>query len=829
MAARDRGPRRSVDRFAENGLRLPVMKTARSSVLPALACVLAVTPVAVRAANRCGQGTSAAQDTADIRGVRAATELACSCAAFDGSSGSKNKAAFVRCVRAVARDASDGTPIDGRLELRPQCKGTVLRIARQSDCGFAPAADRHPCCQHVAHAGRNVGTVTPSARCRSAAGAVRSSCPSFHFVTDACSGNAVNTCNTVATTTSVPSAAQPANTPGTPGVSVTNPNLLMQFGDPSFSLNHATYTRFRRDGAGLPDAILILVPGFEGGANDFKILAENVIPRAFVEQGLVLEIWAYDRRTNQLEDRVGLDISEARLDPYVGLDWLFGTELGLTLDPVLAAGPNRRAVFYDSTDVPFIASWTPLVFARDIDAVVDAADAAVRNHNVFLGGHSMGTTFTARYASTDFDLSGAGPARPGYAKLRGLVLLEGGGGTTAGAPLTDDTLDRMIAKFDGGLYGAVKDPSSPGRCVDGTTACAIDTEATDCAGQVPPKCTLTAAAYSVTKIGSINILNPRIVAASEPSAIQGAYDPDGGENIIQADQGAPGNNAIARVSDLNGLALLGGPSTVEGGIGSFVDDDGAVSSLAFFVATSVGAPGPMVNGLLTWQDITEGPLPASVLPNNGPPPTALPAPVWGQEKEVTKFTRLLDAFFAGDTNFTDWYYPSSGLSVTSIAGQCSNASGGTCTVGNVGAPCGGSGQTQATADAQCSQAISLDSTALSVGRGRRDIENLTQAANVDIPVISFVGSNGLARVPGAMVPFGTSIHRCTAPSCDGVTDRVVDASTPNPAFPTLGGVAGGFEVYVSEGFAHVDVVTAEDGPDNNVIGPLAAFLERNAQ
>jgi len=441
---------------------------------------------------------------------------------------------------------------------------------------------------------------------------------------------------------------------------VTNPNLLMQFGDASFSLNHATYTRFRRDGAGLPDAILILVPGFEGGANDFKILAESVIPRAFVEQGLVLEIWAYDRRTNQLEDRVGLDISEARLDPYVGLDWLFGTELGLTLDPVLAAGPNRRAVFYDSTDVPFIASWTPLVFARDIDAVVDAADAAVRNHNVFLGGHSMGTTFTARYASTDFDLSGAGPARPGYAKLRGLVLLEGGGGTTAGAPLTDDTLDRMIAKFDGGLYGAVKDPSSPGRCVDGTTACAIDTEATDCAGQVPPKCTLTAAAYSVTKIGSINILNPRIVAASEPSAIQGAYDPDGGENIIQADQGAPGNNAIARVSDLNGLALLGGPSTVEGGIGSFVDDDGAVSSLAFFVATSVGAPGPMVNGLLTWQDITEGPLPASVLPNNGPPPTALPAPVWGQEKEVTKFTRLLDAFFAGDTNFTDWYYPSSG-------------------------------------------------------------------------------------------------------------------------------------------------------------------------
>src|SRR5437870_5053724 len=138
MAARDRPPRRSVDRFAENGLRLPVMKTARSSFLPALACVLAVGPVAVRAAIRCRQGTSAAQDTADIRGVRAAIELPCPCAAFDGSSGSKNKPPFVRCVRTVARDAGDDTPIDGRLELRPPCKGTVLRIARQSNCGFAP-------------------------------------------------------------------------------------------------------------------------------------------------------------------------------------------------------------------------------------------------------------------------------------------------------------------------------------------------------------------------------------------------------------------------------------------------------------------------------------------------------------------------------------------------------------------------------------------------------------------------------------------------------------------------------------------------------------------
>src|SRR6185369_14796696 len=147
------------------------------------------------------------------------------------------------------------------------------------------------------------------------------------------------------------------------------------------------------------------------------------------------------RRSNQLEDTAGLDIAEAYSDPLIALDWMFGSELSLTLGPQLVAGPNRRAVFYDAqADTAFIANWTPLVFSRDIDAIVDKARTVAKNGNVFLGGHSAGTGFTARYA-----------------KVRGLVLLEGPGGNTGGAPLTTDTLDRIEAKFDGGLFGAVRD------------------------------------------------------------------------------------------------------------------------------------------------------------------------------------------------------------------------------------------------------------------------------------------------------------------------------------------------------------------------------------
>jgi pimeloyl-ACP methyl ester carboxylesterase len=811
-------------------MRLQHRRVARSCAVTAALAVLTAVPARALTADRCLTGVAAVQDLLDIAAVRAAVETACPCAA------AASHGAYVRCAGAVVDAAVSAG------DLRRRCRGTVRRYGAKSTCGHDPARDRVVCVRKSFNPARTrvsctvrrlktcvdnaAGTMTQRA-CRAVshcvdaadtdgdgliahpadAGACRLRGGTFYAPTDV-----------VGTTIDTPSLARPPHTPGTPGVTVTAPKLLTQFGNPHVSLNNARYTRFRSaQASGAPDAILILVPGFEGGANDFKIFAENLIPRARADHGQALEVWAFDRRTNQLEDTEGLDLAEALLDAQVALDWLFGAELGLTLHPALAAGPNRRAVFHGAqADVPFLAGWTNLVFSRDIDAVVELADAQVTNHNVFLGGHSAGTGFVARYAATDFDLTGVGPPEPGYAKLRGLVLLEGAGGST-GASLSADTLDRIEAKFDGGLFGAVRD-SAP-RCVDGVTPCTIATETADCAGQIPPVCTEPTTSYA-----TIPILNPRILASVEPAAIQGMTDPDGGQIILQVDQGAPGNDAIAKVPALAILGILP-QATVSGGIGSFIDDDGAIAAFATFVASSVGAPGPTVGGLLTWLDVTEGPLPGAALPHNGPPPTTLPGGIWGQEKEVTRFDRMMTTFFEGASNFVDWYYPNAGPSTTSVAGRCSGLSG-TCTVGDVGAPC--SGATQAAADAVCSQAIALDSTQLSVGRGRRNIENLTQAANIDIPVICLGGSNGLTPVPGHFVPFATSIGTCAASSCDG-TPRVVDEALPNPAFPTFGDVDGGFEVYISEGFAHVDVTVAEDGPDNAVLAPVAAFLARNAQ
>jgi pimeloyl-ACP methyl ester carboxylesterase len=585
-------------------------------------------------------------------------------------------------------------------------------------------------------------------------------------------------------TAQIPSPAQPDETPGSPGVDANDyPKLVTQLGDASFSLNNATYTRFFvQAGDTAPDAILVLVPGFEGGGASFKMLAENLVTRA-LENGLRLEVWAYDRRGNQIEDREGVTIAVDARDPQIALDWFFGSELGLPLHPALISGPNRRAIIHDTqADTAFIANWTSLVFSRDIDAIVEAARGVAQNQNVFLGGHSAGTGFTARYAATDFDLTGGGPSEPGFGKLRGLVLLEGGGGSTAGGPPSEDQLDRIEDRADGGLFFAVRDGAP--RCADGTP-CTVASEAVDCAGIGRGTCTEPTPAYAVVT----GLLNPRVLASAEPGAVQGLDFPDTDQVIIQVDQGAPGNNAIAQVPDLGALVVI--PSaTPEGALGTFLDDDGFISAFATFVRTSVGAPGPLIEGLLTWQNITEGPLPSSALPDNGPPPTALPAAEWGQEKEVTRIDRLAATFTTPGSNFSDWYYPSSGLATTA--------------------------------------GTTLDTTPLSVGRGRRDIENRTQAANVDIPVICFGGTNGLTEVPASYLAFAQSIGTCASSSCDG-TPRVVDPSTPNPAFPTFGDVRGGYEVHLSEGYAHVDIVTAEDDADNNVIGPLIDFVVRNLE
>ncbi|HYB97692.1 MAG TPA: hypothetical protein VEC57_01020 [Candidatus Limnocylindrales bacterium] len=603
-----------------------------------------------------------------------------------------------------------------------------------------------------------------------------------------------NTCQigpTDSQSVSIPSSADPAHTPdGTPANAVeVGGSLYRQFGSTIFNLNNASYVRYFAPGAGDPDAVLVLVPGFAGGAHSLKIVAEKMVAKAAADGNIVLEVWAFDRRTDQLEDDAGAHFAELEDDPQLALDWYFGQELGLTLDDRL----SRRAVFHEGQDIPFIANFTYNMFIHDIDAVIDAARALPSSPNVFLGGHSLGTLFSARYAATDLD-PGV-PVVPGYEKVDGLVLFEGNGDSLPLGPPSDDALDFVIAKADGGLYHAIR--TGAASCYDGTPCPNGDS---DCAalplaaGALTNKCVPPVDAFAG------GVISPQIHAVGDAVSLQGRRHPDS-LSIAQVDYGS--GSAVELVPGLALLDLLPAGSA-EATVGFFLDDDYS-PEVSFMSSMGFSDNGPNLNFgtfLLAaasttdpyryWKGI-DWPMPPLAVPDNGAPGSTFD--VNGQEKEISRMESVLTMVRTGDRNIGDWYFASSGLGVTAEL------------IVGTGGFTGG-----------------LDSSALSVGRGRPDIENLTEGADIDIPVIAFGGSNGISPTMAAWEPFALSIAPCTAASCSG-GPRVVMTDAIDTIY---GGVAGGFEAYVSEGYAHIDVVSAEDDPSHNqVYDPLLAFLIRN--
>lgn len=136
--------------------------------------------------------------------------------------------------------------------------------------------------------------------------------------------------------------------------------------------------------------VLVLVPGMFGAANDFRLLARDLVAAV---PGL--QVWALDRREENLADRSGF----AAPDP-----------VGYYLD-----GHYRTQ---DPAASPFAASWGLSLTLEDLRAVVRAAGRGGRR--VVLGGHSWGATTAMAYAAWDFD------GCPGYRDLAGLVVIDGG-------------------------------------------------------------------------------------------------------------------------------------------------------------------------------------------------------------------------------------------------------------------------------------------------------------------------------------------------------------------------------------------------------------------
>src|SRR5947208_4666696 len=184
---------------------------------------------------------------------------------------------------------------------------------------------------------------------------------------------------------------------------------------------HAPGTPARLDKVGVLEIgprsarnVLVLNPGTSASAAYFAPLAKTVVSKAKGWQ-----VWAVERRENQLEDHSMLDRAKAGMATN---QELFDYYLGWLTNPDI----TTHFQFIADSDVAFAREWGMRVEIEDLRRVVQAAKR--RRGRVVVGGHSLGGSITTAYATWDFD------GEPGARGLSGLVFIDGGSSPTPVSP-----------------------------------------------------------------------------------------------------------------------------------------------------------------------------------------------------------------------------------------------------------------------------------------------------------------------------------------------------------------------------------------------------------
>ncbi|WP_192930794.1 alpha/beta fold hydrolase [Deinococcus sp. AJ005] len=236
-----------------------------------------------------------------------------------------------------------------------------------------------------------------------------------------------------ATQTVRPSAPAAVTTPSdavlarVPAVRVVRPSFVVP-GTPT-NLNASITIRY---GPEKPTTILLLMPGFLGGAGSFDRLARQIVA---LQPGTA--VWTVDRRSNLLEPQAEI----AAANP---------AELAQIVKDGL---PSRS-----KESLSYMRDWGLNVTLRDWRVAIK--EARTLTSEVFIGGHSMGGSLTGLYAAYDFDGPPADSGR-GSDDIRGMVMLDGAPGLLSNQPLTIQNYDDGTEGVLGPLTGLKKLPEDP--------------------------------------------------------------------------------------------------------------------------------------------------------------------------------------------------------------------------------------------------------------------------------------------------------------------------------------------------------------------------------
>lgn len=169
------------------------------------------------------------------------------------------------------------------------------------------------------------------------------------------------------------------------------------------------------------DAVIVLMPGYMGGANEFEYMGRQLVSMAEASERGSVEVWTVDRRPNCLEDLTGMKAAEdagALPDPSLAAGYYFlGSEVG----------GRSFGGFLTEEEVPFLSEFGLRLIMEDVYTIITTLipDQQDRRNTVYIGGHSLGTPLTGLFAGWDFDGDPDTWEDAGYRNCAGLVLLDG--------------------------------------------------------------------------------------------------------------------------------------------------------------------------------------------------------------------------------------------------------------------------------------------------------------------------------------------------------------------------------------------------------------------
>ncbi len=190
-------------------------------------------------------------------------------------------------------------------------------------------------------------------------------------------------------------------------------------GSPPERCNYVKYLRFGLKGGNTEnaDAVVVMIPGILAGSNTFHYMAKQMVYMAKKQRDTRLEILVSERRTNNVEDLIGINAAEEDMDVQTAIDYYYnGAEIN----------GNKFEGFLTDEDVPFLSEFGLDLVVRDVYTIIstEVPDQLDRQQKVFVGGHSLGGPLSAFFAGWDFDGDPETKEDAGYMNVAGLFGLD---------------------------------------------------------------------------------------------------------------------------------------------------------------------------------------------------------------------------------------------------------------------------------------------------------------------------------------------------------------------------------------------------------------------